>query len=97
MVVVGARGVHALYNGVGRQARQEPFVMSDDKNYSWAGDVLASRPKSASPEDWLVVDLRKLRDGPSGDMTAQWRELIRRYDIVVMAPGLTPSTLVGTR
>ena len=97
MVVLGGRGVHAFYNGVGRQARQEPFVMSDDKDYAWAGDVLASRPKSASAEDWLVVDLRELRDGPSGDMTVQWRELIRRYDIVVMAPGLTPSMLVGTR
>lgn len=97
MVVLGGRGVHAFYNGVGRQARQEPFIMSDDKDYAWTGDVLASRPKSASAEDWLVVDLRKLRDGPSGEMTAQWRELIRRYDIVVMAPGLTPSTLVGTR
>ena len=97
MVVVGGKGIHALYNGVGRQARQEAFVMSDDKDYAWAGDVLASRPKSASAEDWLVVDLRKLRDGPSGDMTVQWRELIQRYDIVVMAPELTPSTLVGTR
>jgi len=97
MVVLGGSGVHAFYNGVGRQARQEPFIMSDDKDYGWTGDVLASRPKSASAEDWLVVDLRKLRDGPSGKMTAQWRELIRRYDIVVMAPGLTPSTLIGTR
>lgn len=95
MLVVGTKGVHALYNGVGRQARQEPFVLADDKDYVWVADVLASRPKAASATDWLVVDLRSLRGSPAGDMTAQWRDLIRRYDIIVLAPELTPSSLVG--
>ena len=95
MIVVGAKGIHALYNGVGRQVRQEPFVMSDDKDYAWISDVLAARSKSLTANDWLVIDLRSLRDGPTSDMTTQWRELIRRYDIVVLAPALTPSNLVG--
>lgn len=95
MIVVGAKGIHALYNGVGRQVRQETFVMSDDKDYAWISDVLAARSKSLTANDWLVIDLRSLRDGPTSDMTTQWRELIRRYDIVVLAPELTPSNLVG--
>ncbi|WBO22905.1 hypothetical protein [Sphingomonas abietis] len=69
--------------------------MSDDKDYAWVADVLAARPKAVSAGDWLVVDLRSLRSGPASDMTAQWRELIRRYDIAVLAPELTPSSLIG--
>lgn len=95
LVVVGAKGIYAIYNGVGRQARQEPFILSDDKNYAWVADVLAAHPKAISSGDWLVVDLRSLRGGPASDMTAQWRELIRRYDIAVITPELTPSSLVG--
>lgn len=97
IAVYGANGVHALYNGVGRQVRREPFVMTDDADYAWLKDALPRAGGSGSEKDWTLIDLRPLRDNPPSDASPAWRNVIRWYDLVVVAPELTPSSLVGSR
>lgn len=97
IAVYGAKGVHALYGGVGRQARQEPFVLTDTADYAWLKDALPSPSEGGSGKDWILLDLRPLRADPPSDASPAWRNVIRRYDMVVVAPDLTPSTLIGAR
>lgn len=96
IAVYGAKGVHALYNGVGRQVRREPFVLSDDPDYAWLKDVV---PYAAAQgqRDWILLDMRPLRASPPADMPPAWRSLILEYDLVAIAPELTPSTLLGSK
>lgn len=97
IAVYGARGVHALYNGVGRQARREPFVLSDDPDYAWIRDAVAVRDNPGDGRGWIVIDLRPLRARPPADMPRQWRDEVQRFDLLVIAPELTPSSLLGAR
>ncbi len=96
IAVYGAGGIHALYGGVGRQVRHEPFVMTDDPDYVWLKDALPPNGKSR-PGDWTLIDLRSLRSRPTAGMSAGWRDVVRRYDLIVVASELTPSSLIGTQ
>ena len=95
IAVYGARGVHALYNGVGRQVRTEPFVMTDDADYAWLKDALGGLDSGSS--EWMLVDLRQLRAHPPRDMPPTWRQKSLQFDLLVVAPTLTPSTLMGSQ
>ncbi|HEX8486685.1 hypothetical protein [Sphingomonas sp.] len=95
IAVYGAKGVHALYGGVGRQVRHEPFVLTDDADYAWLKDALATRPGEG--QGWVLIDLRALRTKPAQDMPAPWRKVAQRYDLLVIAPDLTPSSLLGAK
>ena len=90
IAVLGRKGVHALYDGVGRAARLQPFVITNDVDYAWLKDVPA-----APVGGWTVVDLRKLRPGLA-KVGPQWREIVLGYDLLVLAPELSPSSLLGT-
>ena len=87
--MLGLKGVHALYGGVGRAARLEPFVMTDDPDSIWLKDV----PTKVAGA-WAVVDLRQLRRGVA-KVSPQWRQMILGYDLLVLAPELSPSSLLG--
>lgn len=39
IAVYGAAGTHALYGGVGRQVRNEPFVLAEDADYAWVKEA----------------------------------------------------------
>jgi len=95
ILVLGAEGQLGGYNGVGQQVSINSYKSVADADYSWLKDVLAARPKQAAALDWLLLDLRQLRARPRPDMSAGWRQLIQGYDLVVVAPKLTPATLVG--
>lgn len=94
IAVYGAKGVHALYAGVGRQVRTEPFAMTDDADYAWLKDALSLRDKAGASAQWMLVDLRTLRARPLADLPPAWRKKIYEYDMLVVAPELTPSTLI---
>ena len=87
--MLGLKGVHALYGGVGRAARLEPFVIIAHPDSAWLKDVPAEAAGA-----WAVVDLRKLRRGVS-KVSPQWRQMILGYDLLVLAPELSPSSLLG--
>ena len=95
IAVYGAKGVHALYSGVGRQVRTEPFVMTEDPDYAWLKEPISTWSRAAAG-DWMVVDLRALRARPPADMSPQWRDAVRQFDLLVIAPELTPSSLMGS-
>ena len=95
LLVLGQRGTHALYNGVGRQVRQEPFVLSDDTDFAWIKDVIP--PSTPATTDWILIDLRPLRAKPPRAMPTDWHNLVDGFDMVVIAPEISPSMLVGAR
>lgn len=97
IAVYGAKGVHALYAGVGRQLRAEPFTLTDDADYAWLKDALGLRDKAGAGAQWMLVDLRALRSRPPADMPPAWRKKVYEYDMLVIAPELTPSSLIGSR
>jgi len=96
MIVVGARGVEAGYNGVGRQVKVYDFDATTGEDADWRKDVMAARPTDAAPGDWVLVDLRRLRSRDLEALTPEWRDIIRGYDLAVVAPELSPSSVLGT-
>lgn len=97
LLVLGAEGQLGGYNGVGQQVSIRPYQPLAEADYAWLKDVLAARPEPAAASDWLLLDLRQLRGRPMPDMSAQWRQLVQGYDLVVVAPQLTPATLLGVK
>jgi hypothetical protein len=95
ILVLGAEGQLGGYNGVGRQVRVNSYNPEADGNYPWLKDALANRPETALASDWLLIDVRGLRSIPSSDVPVGWRQLVQGYDLVVIAPKLTPASLVG--
>jgi hypothetical protein len=95
MIVVGARGAEAGYNGVGRQVKVHDFDAITDEDSDWRKDVTLARPADMAPGDWFVVDLRRLRGSDLDALTPEWRDLIRGYDLAVVAPELSASSVLG--
>lgn len=95
ILAMGREGSLGAYNGFGRQVKVEPYTPVGDGDYSWLAGALASWPKQAASTDWVLLDLRQLRDIPAQDMPAAWRQLVLRYDLVAIAPKLTPAFLMG--
>jgi hypothetical protein len=95
ILVMGKEGSLGAYNGFGRQVKVEPYTPTGDEDYPWLVSALAGRPKQAVPSDWILIDLRQLRDIPAQEMPVAWRQLVLRYDLVAIAPKLTPAFLAG--
>lgn len=95
ILVVGKEGSLGAYNGFGRQVKVEPYSPIGDGDYPWLAEALAGRPKQAAAADWILLDLRQLRNIPAQEMPVAWRQLVLRYDLVAIAPKLTPAFLVG--
>lgn len=95
MIVVGARGSGAAYNGVGCPMRVYDFDATTGENTDWRKDVTLARPSDMAPADWFLVDLRRLRSSDLESLTPEWRELIRGYDLAVVAPELSASSKLG--
>lgn len=97
LIVVGARGAEAGYNGVGRQVNVHDFDAITGEESDWRKDVMLARPSDTAPGDWFLVDLRRLRSADLEALTPEWRALIRGYDLAVVAPELSASTVLGAR
>jgi len=97
IAVYGAKGTHALYGGVGRPVRLEPFTLINDADYAWLKDALTLRDKAGDDKRWMLVDLRAMRSHPSADMPPAWRKKVYEFDMLVVAPELTPSSLIGSK
>lgn len=95
ILAMGEEGNLGAYNGFGRQVKVEPYTPTDSESYSWLAGALTGRPKGAASSDWILLDLRRLRDIPAQELPAAWRQLVLRYDLVVIAPKLTPAFLMG--
>ncbi|WP_242098418.1 hypothetical protein [Sphingomonas sp. CROZ-RG-20F-R02-07] len=95
VLAMGQEGSLGGYNGFGRQVKVEPYTPRSDGDYPWLADALAVRPKQIASSDWLLIDLRKLRSISTQETPTAWRQLVLRYDLVAIAPKLTPAFLIG--
>ena len=95
LIVGGAKGVGAGYNGVGRPMKVYDFDATTGEDSDWRKDVMSARPSGAAPGDWILVDLRLLRSKDLDAPTPEWRALIFGYDLAIVAPTLSPSTKLG--
>ncbi|WP_143754991.1 hypothetical protein [Caulobacter sp. BP25] len=97
LIVAGAKGALGGYAGVGRPVTVYNFDATTGKGSDWRKDVMLARPSNAPASDWFVVDLRQLRSADLEALTPEWRALIRGYDLAVVAPELSASTVLGAR
>lgn len=97
MIVVGVRGTQAGYAGVGRQVAARDFDVMTEEGSDWRKDVMLARPSDTAPGDWFLVDLRQLRSADLEALTPEWRALIRGYDLAIVAPELSASTVLGAQ
>jgi hypothetical protein len=96
IMVLGARGSVAGYGGVGRPAVVHSFDMADDKDPDWRKDATLARAAEAAPGSWMLVDLRPLRTKALlASAPPEWRELALGYDIAILAPAFTASSVLG--
>ena len=89
ILVLGAKGTHALFSGYDRPLRFEPFVMDQDEDYRWLKPAIDDQEVGA----WTLYDLRKLRFKHL-DLNADWERVIYGYDLLVLIPELTPAALI---
>ena len=88
IMVMGAKGTHALYTGYGRPLKFEPFAMDQDEEYRWIKPAIDAQ-KAGS---WTLYDLRKLRFKRL-ELGADWERVVYGYDLLVLIPELTPAGL----
>jgi hypothetical protein len=91
IAVMGSRGVHASYGGYARPFDHAPFVLAEDDHYTW----MKAAAEAAEPTGWTVFDLRRLRGHRTKDIPEEWRRLADGYDILVLAPEISPATRLG--
>jgi len=92
IAILGSRGVHASYGGYAKALDRSAFVLSDDPRYQWlkvAADV-------AEPNSWTVFDLHRLRRAGATTLPDGWRKLSDGYDLLVLAPEISPSSKLGS-
>jgi hypothetical protein len=89
IMVLGAKGTHALYTGYQRPLKLEPFVMDQDDDYRWMKPAIDAQ-KAGS---WTLFDLRKLRFQHLG-LSADWERTVYGYDLLVVIPELTPAVAI---
>ncbi len=90
ILILGAKGVHALYGGYARPLRREPFTMAEDRDYRWLQAAIdASGPGAGG--GWTLFDLRKVRDARPAGLDVAWRRVLDGFDLLVLVPELSPS------
>lgn len=94
IIVLGARGSEASYAGVGRPTAVRSFDMSGERP-DWRKDVALARPAGAAPGAWMLVDLRALRNEGLKSAPQEWRDLALGYDIAILAPAFTATSVLG--
>lgn len=95
IIVLGAKGTEARYNGVGRPVAVDAFDIMEDEGPDWRKDVALARSPDVSPDSWMLVDLRKLRAEGLASAPPEWRQLALAYDIAILAPTLTATSVFG--
>lgn len=61
----------------------------------WPKAAVPTGAQAATSGEWTVIDLRTLRANPPADMPDAWREAARQFDLLVLAPTLSPTTTLG--
>jgi hypothetical protein len=94
ILVLGARGTHAMFAGYAKPLAHEPFVMADDPDYKWIAPAVAAQlpQQSGTAGTTLTLfDLRKLRFRGI-DLPPDWQRIVYGYDLFVLIPELSPAS-----
>jgi hypothetical protein len=89
ILVLGAKGTHALFAGYDRPMRLEPFVMDQDDDYHWLKPGIDDQ----KPGAWTLYDLRQLRFKHL-EMSEDWDRVVYGFDLLVIIPELSPAELI---
>lgn len=89
ILVLGAKGTHAVYSGYDRPLKLEPFVMQDDPDYHWLKPAINLQ----EPNSWTLFDLRELRF-QALDLDVDWQRVVYGYDLLILIPKLTPGAFI---
>lgn len=95
IMVAGASGSQAVFGGVARPVRVSAFDVMDEEAADWTKDVVLSRPEGTPPEAWTLIDLRALRANGLTNAPEHWRQLALGYDLAILAPTLSASSVLG--
>lgn len=95
VIVLGAAGAEAGYNGVGRPRAVHAFDVLTDEDPDWRKDVTLARAPDVAPDAWMLIDLRRLRAEGLASLPTEWRQLALGYDIAILAPTFTASSVLG--
>lgn len=95
ILIEGAKGSYGSYNGVGRPTAERAFDMATQEP-DWRKDVVLASPTDAASGSWMLVDLRKLRAEGLASAPREWREMALGYDIAILAPTFTASSVLGS-
>jgi hypothetical protein len=87
ILILGAKGTHALYAGYKQPLKLEPFTMSDDRDYGW----FKAAADSQLPGGWTLFDLRPLQHARFTELDPNWRRVLDGFDLLIVIPDLTPS------
>jgi hypothetical protein len=96
VMVFGARGKHGAFAGFDKPLKDESFAITDYPEYRWMepalAGMLADQDKGAG-STLTLYDLRKLRFRGI-DMPADWKRIVFSYDLMVLIPEVSASSLI---
>jgi hypothetical protein len=90
--VLALRGKVGSLGGYAKPLHEEPFVLSEVPEYAWIKPLLETLPTNPAAEGAVVLDLRKLRFR-NIPLPEEWQHVVYGYDLLVILPEFTPSTL----
>jgi len=96
ILVLGARGTHAQFQGYAKPLGHQPFVITDDPEYKWLAPAVADLVPgqgTAAGNTLTLFDLRKLRFRGI-QMPPDWERIVYAYDLFVLIPELTPASQI---
>ncbi len=87
ILVLGVQGQHIAFDGYKRPLRRFQAITDESDGYRW----LKPAADLAMKNSWTLYDLRKMRWNRSIDLNPDWERIVYGYDLIVLAPELTPA------
>lgn len=96
VMVFGARGKHGAFAGFDKPLKAESFAITDYPEYRWMDAAISgmlATPDKGEGTTLTLYDLRKLRFRGI-DMPADWKRIVFSYDLMVLIPEISASSLI---
>lgn len=91
ILVAGAKGTQAAFDGFARPFRSEPHDAISTASTRWLAPALGAQVQTGA----TLFDLRQLRHRRLQGVTPEWRRVIDGYDMLVIIPHVTASPSVA--
>ena len=96
VMVFGARGKHGAFAGFDKPLKAESFAIADYPGYGWIEPAISGMLATTYKGEGTTLtlyDLRKLRFRGI-DMPPDWKRIVFSYDLMVLMPEISASTLI---